>query len=96
MTNTERIHIRFPPDLLAEAKAAAKAEGRTLSGWVRRVIEVALGKQDHAQATMVDALRSIADFAVGNGDVCEIIARRARAVLRAVEEGGTDGRENDS
>ena len=27
------------------------------------------------------ALHTIADFAVGNGDVCEIIARRARKAL---------------
>lgn len=30
-------------------------------------------------------LRTIADFAVGNGDVCEIIARRARAALNPPE-----------
>lgn len=34
---------------------------------------------------MVDALRTIADFAPGHGDVCEIIAQRARAALFKAE-----------
>ena len=33
------------------------------------------------------ALQIIADFAVGNGDVCEIIAKRARAALKEIENG---------
>jgi hypothetical protein len=33
-----------------------------------------------------EALRTIANFAVGEGDVCEIIARRARAALDAGKE----------
>ena len=40
----------------------------------------------HAAApALLDTLRTIADFAPGHGDVCEIIARRARAAIRAAE-----------
>lgn len=35
-------------------------------------------------AELVECLAKIADFAPGNGDVCEIIARSARAVLAKV------------
>lgn len=35
--------------------------------------------------TMYETLQTIADFAVGNGDVCEIIARRARAAIRKAD-----------
>lgn len=35
-----------------------------------------------------DALQTIADFAPGNGDVCEIIAKRARAALAFCERCG--------
>lgn len=35
---------------------------------------------------LTETLGTIADFAVGNGDVCEIIARRARAALRRADE----------
>lgn len=31
---------------------------------------------------LIETLQTIADFAVGNGDVCEIIAKRARAAIR--------------
>jgi len=37
------------------------------------------------ERALLDALQTIADFAVGNGDVCEIIARRAHAAIRAAE-----------
>ena len=37
---------------------------------------------------LLDALQVIASFAVGNGDVCEIIAQRARkAIAKATGEG---------
>lgn len=34
-----------------------------------------------AAPEMLEALETIADFAPGNGDVCEIIAKRARAAI---------------
>jgi hypothetical protein len=34
---------------------------------------------------LMEALRSIAAFAPGNGDVCEIIAKRARSAIAKVE-----------
>jgi hypothetical protein len=34
-----------------------------------------------AAKIMLETLETIADFAPGNGDVCEIIARRARAAI---------------
>lgn len=37
-------------------------------------------------AKLIDALETIAAFAVGNGDVCEIIARRARETLASISE----------
>lgn len=36
---------------------------------------------------LIDCLKTIADFAVGNGDVCEIIARRARKALADARKG---------
>ena len=44
-----------------------------------------IGRKMAAAEKMYETLRTIADFAVGNGDVCEIIAQRARAALRAAE-----------
>lgn len=35
---------------------------------------------------MVDTLSTIANFAVGEGDVCEIIARRCRKMLADIDE----------
>ncbi len=41
----------------------------------------------NASADMLATLQTIADFAVGHGDVCEIIAQRARAaILKAYGE----------
>jgi len=55
----------------------------------RYVKEVA---ERHANARLIAAapelletLQTIAAFAVGNGDVCEIIARRARAAIAKAE-----------
>lgn len=39
-----------------------------------------------AAPLMRDALEAIAGFAPGNGDVCEVIARRARAALATIKE----------
>jgi hypothetical protein len=36
-------------------------------------------------AALKNELQTLADFAFGNGDVCEIIARRARAAIRKAE-----------
>jgi hypothetical protein len=38
-----------------------------------------LKKREEQVRSLREELHTIADFAVGNGDVCEIIARRARA-----------------
>jgi hypothetical protein len=37
-------------------------------------------------AKLLQELQDIADFAVGHGDVCEIIAKRARNAIRAAKE----------
>lgn len=51
--------------------------------------ESRLAEAEKALEAKDEVLRTIANFAVGNGDVCEIIAKRARAALRpsGTEEG---------
>lgn len=59
------------PSLIELAEAYATEQNRLLAERVER---------------MKEALEKIAQFAPGNGDVCEIIARTARAAL-AKEQG---------
>lgn len=47
----------------------------------KHVAFLALKRKQAAAEFMYETLETIAGFAVGNGDVCEIIARRARAAL---------------
>lgn len=47
----------------------------------KHVAAIALKRKKDAAEFMYETLDTIAGFAVGNGDVCEIIARRARAAL---------------
>lgn len=42
-----------------------------------------------AAPEMYETLLTIADFAVGHGDVCEIIAERARAAIQKATGGAT-------
>lgn len=52
-------------------------------------LERELATQSALIAEMLEALEKIASFAPGNGDVCEIIAKTARAALaRAADIGG--------
>lgn len=41
---TKTIRVRVEDDEHAAAAAAAKADGRTISDWVRRLIRAAVGK----------------------------------------------------
>lgn len=54
-------------------------------------LESALAAERAARERMEGALSTIANFAVGHGDVCEIIASRARAALPEREGGRGDG-----
>lgn len=70
---------------LAHTSAVRNLKGKILSPDM--TIEAAEA-QDNARLfaaapQMVETLEKIAGFAPGNGDVCEIIARRARDALRA-------------
>jgi len=38
------VPVRFPPELLAEARDAADADDRSLSSWIRRAVEHELGR----------------------------------------------------
>lgn len=38
------VPVRFPPELLDEARRAAGADGRSLSSWIRRAVEHELGR----------------------------------------------------
>lgn len=42
MDSPRRVNILWPADLLERAQAAAKAEGLSLSSWLRRVVTLAL------------------------------------------------------
>lgn len=44
--------------------------------------------KDEAARAMLAALETIADFAVGYGDVCEIIADRARKAIAQAKAAG--------
>lgn len=39
---TAPIPVRFPPDVLDRARAAAEADDRSLSSWIRRAVTSAL------------------------------------------------------
>jgi predicted HicB family RNase H-like nuclease len=36
---TELVPVRFPPDTLKKVKAAADADDRSVSSWIRRAVE---------------------------------------------------------
>jgi predicted HicB family RNase H-like nuclease len=38
------VPVRFPPDLLNQARRAADADDRSLSSWIRRAVEHELGR----------------------------------------------------
>lgn len=38
------VPVRFPPELLDEARRAADADDRSLSSWIRRAVEHELGR----------------------------------------------------
>ena len=35
---TDPVPVRFPPDVLEQVKAAAEADDRSVSSWIRRVV----------------------------------------------------------
>ena len=35
---TELVPVRFPPDVLEQVKAAAEADDRSVSSWIRRAV----------------------------------------------------------
>lgn len=41
---TERIYIRITPDLKAQLQALAEADGRTISNYITRLIEIEVQK----------------------------------------------------
>lgn len=51
----------------------------------KHVAAIALKRKQAAAEFMYETLETIAGFAVGNGDVCEIIAKRARAALNKAD-----------
>lgn len=56
---------------------------------IRSTLELHIAERDRLKALnaeLVDALHSIAAFAPGNGDVCEVIAKKARAALAKCKE----------
>lgn len=58
-------------------------------GAAHRALAAEVARLRTQNAELVETLASIANFAPGNGDVCEIIAKRARAALsRATKESG--------
>ena len=46
-TLSDPVPVRFPPHMLEQVRAAAEAEDRSVSSWVRRAVDRAL----HAQAS---------------------------------------------
>jgi hypothetical protein len=61
-------------------RIALQTEQTMHAAWRKRAEEA-----EKQLRSLREELLTIADFAVGNGDVCEIIARRARAALKAPE-----------
>ena len=41
---TATVPVRFPADLLEQVRAAAAAEDRSVSSWIRRAVETELGR----------------------------------------------------
>ena len=48
-TLTELVPVRFPPETLERLRAAADADDRSVSSWIRRAVEHEL--DDHHQAS---------------------------------------------